>query len=256
MAASVRVRGVRAWLLAGGALLASGCALISGLDQYVKGGDDASVDALADQTTSDVASDAPVADANNDVTPSDAGADVTDASVADVVVVDASDASSDCGATNTVANCSMCGAACNGTNASATSCTGATCQYTCKGGFSNCDASAPDLDGCECATPMCCGAGCGVTHNVGVNSLKYYDCVDAGTYDQTQAAKACTVYTNNQFACSLATCTNDAGDLLMCGGPDGGGCACWTYGGQAVGHVHLSGNATCFCADTNDPSWN
>jgi hypothetical protein len=255
-----RARSVRLWLVAAGALVAPGCAVISGLDQFSKGDDDASVDAVADQTVNDVATtDAPSSDSSADVTndsaPEDGGQDATSQDADASSDATASDAA--CDATNTITNCTACGAACDGTNASTTLCSGTTCQYSCKQGFSNCDAAAPDLNGCECATPLCCAGGsCGVTHDVGINALKYYDCVEAGTYNQTQAAEACTAYSGNVFLCSLANCTNDAGDPLMCGNPDGGGCACWTYGGSATGHVHLSGNSSCFCADTNDPTWN
>ncbi len=89
----------------------------------------------------------------------------------------------------------------------------------------------------------------------------YFDCVDAGTYNQTQAAKACTAYTNDQFACNAAGCVGDAGDLVICGSPDGGGCGCWDYTGSDTGHVYksgvqLDGSTTCFCPSTNDPNWN
>ncbi len=257
----LRVRRVRLWMaLTAGGLVVSGCAAITGLDQYTKGDLDASLDApVADQTVKDnVTADAPPPDSGND-TGTDAGGDA-DAGQAQDSGGDATDAAVDgdagCGPTNTITNCSACGDQCDTINSNPLSCTGTTCIYQCKTGFSNCDAAAPDLNGCECPTPVCCGAGCAVTHNCGVNNLHYYDCVDAGTYDQTQASKACTAYTGNQFACSQATCTNDAGDSLICGAPDGGGCACWTYTGSAIGHVHLSGNSSCFCADTNDPSWN
>jgi hypothetical protein len=260
MPPSSRVRRVRLWLVVAGALVASGCAAITGLDQYVKGSADASSDAVADQTVGDVGTpDAPTADSSNDSSPPDAAGDTsTDAPVQDggSDADDAGDGDAGCGPVNTITNCSACGAQCDTSNASNTSCTGTTCQYTCKTGFSNCDAAAPDLNGCECPTPVCCGAGCATTHACGVNNLPYYDCVDAGTYNQTQAAKACTAYTNDQFACNAGTCNNDAGDPLICGAPDGGGCACWAYGGTGSGHVHLSGNASCFCPSVNDPSWN
>ena len=258
MALSSRARRARLWLVASGALVASGCAAITGLDQYVKGGADASSDAIADQTVSDVVHpDAPTTDSGNDSSPPEDGGDAGPVQDGGGDAEDAGDAGNDagdagCGPVNTINNCSACGAQCDTTNASNTACNGTTCVYQCKSGFSNCDAAAPDLNGCECPTPTCCGAGCATTHSNGVGQ-SFYDCVDAGTYDQTQAAKACTAYTNNQFACSLATCTNDAGDPLMCGNPDGGGCACWAYGGSANGHVHLSGNTSCFCPDTNDP---
>ncbi len=253
MARSTRARRARVWLLVGGVLFASGCAAISGLDQYVKGDVDASLDAVADMTTNDVVAEgAPPSDSGNDA--NDAGGDA----VVEDAASDAADASdTGCGALNTVDNCSSCGAACDASSASAVSCTGTTCQYTCKPGFSNCNTTAPDLGGCECATPSCCGSSCATTHTNGVGE-SYWDCVDAGTYDQTQAGKACTAYTNAQFACSPASCVGDAGDLVICGSPDGGACGCWDYTGTDKGYVFKSNSpeAGCFCPNTTDSIWN
>jgi hypothetical protein len=242
---------------------ASGCALISGLDGYEKG-DAESPDVIVDQTTGDVTKTDTGTDAPSDVVVvdvQDAGSDVDDAST-DTSTSDASDGSSDasidgdCGALNTVNNCTMCGAKCDGTNATQTGCNGTTCQYTCKPNFSNCNNGAPDLNGCECATPSCCGSACAITHNNGVGQ-SYYDCVDAGTYNQTQAGKACTAYTNDQFACMAASCIGDAGDMVICGTPDGGtNCVCWDYVGQDLSHVYKSGTTTCYCPGSTDPTWN
>jgi hypothetical protein len=239
----------------------SGCALISGLDQYEKG-DAESPDVVVDQTSGDVTKAETGSDAENDVVVADVqDASTTDADDAanDVVTSDVSDAGTsdgDCGALNTVNNCTMCGAKCDGTNATVTGCNGTTCQYTCKPNYSNCANTAPDLNGCECATPSCCGSACANTHQNGVGQ-NYYDCVDAGTYNQTQAGKACTAYTNDQFACMAASCIGDAGDLVICGTPDGGtSCVCWDYVGTDISHVYKSGTTTCYCPGTTDPTWN
>jgi hypothetical protein len=253
MPPSTRIRRARLWLLAASATVASGCALIGGLDQYTKG-DAESPDAVADQTVNDVANpDAPTSDSGNDVGQPDASGDVV---VADVQDGGVSDAPADgCGALNTIDNCTMCGAQCDGTNASSTQCNGTTCLYACKTGYANCDAAAPDLNGCECPTPTCCGAGCATTHMNGIGQ-NYYDCVDAGTYSAQQALKACTAYTTDQTVCTTYGCNSDAGDSMICGYPDGGGCACWTYVGLDMSHVYKSGTTNCFCPSTNDPTWN
>jgi hypothetical protein len=236
----------------------SGCALISGLDQYEKG-DAESPDVVVDQTSGDVTKPDTGSDAGSDVVTSDVQDASTDAiEEGDVATSDASDAAvdGDCGALNTVNNCTMCGAKCDGTNATQTGCNGTTCQYTCKTNFSNCNSTAPDLNGCECATPTCCGSSCAITHSNGL-SQNYWDCVDAGTYNQTQAGKACTAYTNDQFACMAASCIGDAGDLVICGTPDGGtSCVCWDYSGQDTSHVYKSGSTTCYCPSSIDPTWN
>ncbi len=69
-----------------------------------------------------------------------------------------------CGPTNTVANCGQCGAACDTTNGTPTSCMGSACKYTCNTGWGDCNQAAPDLNGCETPlnTPANC-TGCGIT---------------------------------------------------------------------------------------------
>ena len=99
-------------------------------------------------------------------------------------------------------------------------------------------------------------SACAITHANGVGQ-NYYDCVDAGTYNQTQAGKACTAYTNDQFACQAASCIGDAGDMVVCGTPEGGtNCVCWDYVGQDTSHVYKSGTTTCYCPGSTDPNWN
>lgn len=235
------------------ALPVAGCALIAGVDQYKKGqcpGDcDGSV--APHDAAVDTSPDTSLVDAANDVQPlPDSGGDAADGG--------ANDASPDggCGPTNTVQNCSQCGAVCDQTNASNAACNGTTCLYTCKMGFSNCSNGAPDLNGCECATPSCCGAQCATEHANGIGQ-NFYDCVAQKTYDQTQATEACTAYTSNQNACLLYQCDlGDAGkDELVCG-LSGNVCACWTYLGLYVGHVHKSADSSCFCPTSNDATWN
>ncbi len=250
-----RIRRVRSWLLVASTLVASGCALVSGLDQYEKG-DAESPDATPDQTVSDVATDTTTKDSGSDTSQEDAPNDVVTADVQDSGINDAADAGDSCGPLNTVDNCSMCGAVCDGGNATSTGCNGTTCQYACKTGYSNCNTTAPDLNGCECATPSCCGASCQTTHMNGVGQ-NYYDCVDAGTYTSQQALKACTAYTSDQFQCNQGSCTSDAGDMMVCGYPEGGtNCVCWTWAGLDTSHVYKSGSTTCYCPSTNDPTWN
>jgi cohesin domain-containing protein len=64
---------------------------------------------------------------------------------------------------NTVTNCGGCGNICNQNNSSSASCNGMTCLYTCKAGFGDCNAAAPDTDGCE--TPLDTAANCGACAN-------------------------------------------------------------------------------------------
>ena len=233
------------------AVLASGCAAITGLDQFSKGSDDESIEdaTLPDQFVLDARSDTTLPDsAMLDSTPADSNA-------LDGGSMDASDTGdAGCGPLNTINNCSMCGSKCDLTNATDASCTGTTCQYVCKTGYSNCDAAPPDLGGCECATPTCCGSSCATDHVNGVGN-DFFDCIAKATYNQTQALKACTAYTGNQFSCMQASCLGDGGDMVVCG-TFNNSCVCWDYVGSSVSHVYKSGSTTCFCPSTNDPTWN
>jgi hypothetical protein len=140
---------------------------------------------------------------------------------------------------NTTSNCSACGDACNETNASADSCNGTTCSYTCNAGASDCNAGThPDTDGCECATPGCCSGGlCQTTHTDGIGQ-NYFDCNPLHTYSVSQATEACTAYAATQTGGSGANCSD--------------GWTCGTGGNSANGDSVCYGNTagtTCtkFC---------
>ena len=159
-----------------------------------------------------------------------------------------------CGPLNTIQNCTMCGAACDTTHSNGASCNGSTCLYqSCQMSWSNCTTTAPDLAGCECNTPSCCGSSCQTVHQNGIGQ-NFYDCVAQGTFNFVQGVEACAAYTGNQNVCMMYTCTQPK-DLLICGVLNGV-CACWDYSGVTPGKVHLSNNMTCYCAGSNDPSWN
>lgn len=109
-----------------------------------------------------------------------------------------------CTLLTTTSNCSACGDKCNLTNAASATCNGTKCSYTCNTGDSDCNSSvAPDTDGCECATPACCGTSCETTHNDGVGQ-SYYDCdplyanSPTCTYSQAAATEACDAYATAQ----------------------------------------------------------
>ncbi len=73
----------------------------------------------------------------------------------------------------TAANCGACGNACDTTNSQGASCKdGKTCSYTgCNTGFGDCQATAPDLNGCETMVPanscMACGTSCDTLNSIG-----------------------------------------------------------------------------------------
>lgn len=236
-----------------------GCAAITGVDQFQKGECAGGCDGGGDATV-----DVPVADSPApDGSPADTGADGADGAMsggdADAgSATDAADASDapvgDCGALNTVQNCTMCGAACDTAHSNDASCNGSTCLYaSCKGGWSNCATNAPDLAGCECNTPSCCGSACQTTHMNGVGQ-NFYDCVAQNTYNASQAFEACGAYTGNQNTCSQAGCV-DSGDMVVCGTANSK-CTCWEYTGTQQGHLYQSNDGTCYCPGGGNPSWN
>ena len=101
-----------------------------------------------------------------------------------------------CGPTTTVANCGQCGAACDTTHGTPTSCTAGSCSYTCSPGFGDCQPTAPDLNGCETplsTTTNCsnCGVACDTVHSTGPGcsgtSCTYSGC-QAGWRDCNSAA--------------------------------------------------------------------
>ena len=268
------------------AATAAGCAAISGLDQLEKVDCTAGCEAGAGDVTNDVT----IGDARNDIGMNDVGIDSTDIdSGIDTGVDSATDSATDapdgavdapsdsavdappdappvdggCGPTNTATNCGACGNACNlTTSVGSPACNGTKCLYgTCNTGRSDCNAAtAPDLDGCECATPSCCAGGaCAITHDNGIGNA-FYDCAALNTYDQTQAMEACVAQTGNATLCTLASCIVDSGPtpMVVCSSGLVSNCTCWVYtGGTTTGHLYKSNIAnSCFCPfDTNSASW-
>ena len=118
---------------------------------------------------------------------------------------------------------------------------------------SNCSMTAPDLLGCECATPGCCaGNSCQTTHSNGVGQ-SFYDCLPLDTFNQTQALAACTAFTGNQAQCTGAGClAPDGGPSgnVVCSSASPTDCVCWQYDAPFAGRYYNSGmpgNANCFC---------
>jgi hypothetical protein len=128
----------------------------------------------------------------------------------------------------------------------------------CNAGASDCNKNtAPDLDGCECATPACCGASCETTHNNGVGQ-HYYDCNALSTFNLNQAKAACLAYVQT-IGGTAANCTDGwqcggAGPVLVCSQNTAGTTCvsyCWGYNGALVGAV-----TGCSCPFTVGGSWN
>jgi hypothetical protein len=239
------VAGLRALLVF--AVLTTGlgaCALIEGLSEYSKEdcsqgcGDDGSSDGAEPprddgSTTPDVSM---TTDTGTRPDVSDAGSvDVADASDGGSAVPESGADAGGCGPLTSVDNCGSCGVQCSATTGTP-SCTGTTCAYVCTAGRSDCNTAAPDTDGCECATPGCCGSACQTDHSDGVGQ-SYFDCNQPATYTEMTAFSACAAY-----ALSVgSSATNCVGGLTcrgssvptVCFTSSSGSCAtyCWQYTG-------------------------
>ncbi len=168
---------------------------------------------------------------------------------------------------SSTATCGACENAACSTKTGAASCNGTTCSYKCNAGLTDCNAAtAPDTDGCECATPGCCSGACQTTHANGVGQ-SFYDCNAKGTVSSAQATEACVAFTGSAGQCSSSQicCALGLGGLCLLGstamsvcGSVQGQCFCWQYSGGAPGTVQAvgSGKCTAACGASTDVSWN
>jgi len=150
-----------------------------------------------------------------------------------------SDASG-CGPLTSTSNCGACGVACD-TTTGAPSCVGTTCTYMCNPGHLDCNSiHGPDTDGCECATPGCCGTSCEITHQDGLGH-PFYDCSPLGTHTAQTAQEACQAYAKaiggNPSDCSTGYYCTSGVDEEACYVPGMNGTDCWVYKGQTSGQV-------------------
>ncbi|HLK38771.1 MAG TPA: hypothetical protein VKU41_18545 [Polyangiaceae bacterium] len=165
-----------------------------------------------------------------------------------------------CETPSSPSNCGACGRACD-KKTGTPSCTGATCRYACNTGHSDCNAAtAPDLDGCECATPQCCGTGCQTTHSNGVGQ-NFYDCLALGTYNALQQLAACVAFTGDAAKCmsvNMPSCPAFLFNPTMAVCSTGSQCDCWFLPapGATQGTVQAATGSVCGCPVNNSPTWN
>ena len=146
-----------------------------------------------------------------------------------------------------------CTVTCDDANATSSTCTGGACAYTCAPGWDDCNAEAgSNTDGCECATPMCCGSSCAATHSDGVGDT-FYNCNAVGAPTQSAALAACAAYTGDPSACSGSWTCNGVSTVSVCYQLSDGGCGdyCWNYSGADNGVV-----TDCSCPGTKVGPWN
>ena len=159
-------------------------------------------------------------------------------------------------------SCTACGVACDTTTNGARTCTGTRCSYTCNAGRMDCNASVGlDTDGCECASPSCCGTSCQTTHDNGVGQ-NFYDCSPLGTpgtattYTLAMANEA-----RDAWPVAGAVSTGSCGTAPAATGT----CTCklgaasatvWCYTGGLAGYVFQNSAAACGCPIIGDTTWN
>ncbi len=231
------------------------CAALAGIDAFSKGdcnggdcgdGGDASVGDDGPAPGDAPAIDRDAAPGAPDATADAGGADAASGDAAQDAP-GGGDAGSDCGPVDTTANCSACGVACDTTHSNGASCNGTTCQYTgCSSGYSNCDKTAPDQNGCECATPGCCSSQCQTVHSNGVGQ-SFYDCNPQGTHTLGAAIEACLAYATTVggnandciggWGCPPGNTSNQAVCYSATGGMNVCSNYCWTYFGPTTGDV-------------------
>jgi hypothetical protein len=227
------------------------CAGLAGIDAYSKGScNGGDCDGGADAWTGDdghgssdgsdapdiVTEDARALDSNGDGGGEEAGVDAPSGT----------EAGSDCGPLDTTTNCGACGASCDTMHSNGASCTASACQYSgCSSGYSDCNKTAPDTDGCECATPGCCNTQCQTVHSNGVGQ-SFYDCNPLGTHTLAAAIEACMAYAMTVggkandcvggWYCgagtsTVAVCYSSTASMSNCTN------YCWTYIGTTTGDV-------------------
>ncbi len=279
------------------ASIGAGCAAIAGLGDLEEANCDAGCDAGPgdgttgqDVTSGDsIAPDSPgshdsagdvLADSTGDTAPSpDSGPDTSpdgmdaDASAdadadADAMSADEPDAmegpeaeAGGCGTTNTTTNCGACGATCTETHATADTCNGTACTYTCSLNFQDCNAATGhNTDGCECAGTACCnGSTCQTSHTDGFGE-SFYDCFT--TFSQNLAIDACRAHVGAAHAAYCQSgffCTNAAdasvGDMV-CSSNSPTECDCWGYDGMIQGQTSVgsgAGENNCDCPQGGAP---
>jgi hypothetical protein len=166
----------------------------------------------------------------------------------------------------TALNCTACGVACDTVHSNGAACSGTGCLYTgCANGWSDCNAAAPNANGCECQSPGCCEAGaCEPQHNNGIGNT-YYDCTPVGVFTSSLALQACIAYTDAASECVGYPCADpDSGPIICSSGALNKFCMCWSYAGSNIGLVDNAGEnpgtngRNCFCpsAAVGDTPWN
>ena len=109
-------------------------------------------------------------------------------------------------------------------------------------GRADCNQTAPNLDGCECPTPMCCGTACQPVHLNGLGQ-SYFSPVSRSDTPGTEASYRWRWPTAARAAWLAGTdgnqsCGNGANaDQLPAPATTGTSCATWCYAKSIAGRV-------------------
>jgi hypothetical protein len=133
----------------------------------------------------------------------------------------------------TVSNCGGCNNVCDTAHSTGVTCNGVQCIYGgCQLGYTNCNTTPPDVDGCETQE-----------HQNGLGEF-YIDCPDklgmpgsAGTYNSSMAADARAVWPNAGTDSSSCTCTVNNVVEQCVARFSATECTMWTFTGLDAGYV-------------------
>jgi hypothetical protein len=95
------------------------------------------------------------------------------------------------------------------------------------------------------------GGACQIMHSNGVGQ-SFYDCVAAGTHNQTQATEACAAFTGDASQCHSMSCGSGS---AVCSDGSGDACDCWIYSGDSAGRVKHNSVGSCGCQSDSSTTW-
>jgi hypothetical protein len=172
-------------------------------------------------------------------------------------------------------NCTACGVKCDVVHSVGPTCDGTSCNYnSCFSGYSDCDKTAPNTNGCECPTPACCGSSCAVAHKncvsgtcspLGQNYFITNACQVVGTpgnpatytLEMANAARAAWPQTGTdsagQCGASMANAVSRSNATA---------CVVWIYESTLAGAVFVNttpgdgGLPDCLCPGSLSRTWN
>jgi hypothetical protein len=147
-------------------------------------------------------------------------------------------------------HCGGCSSACDTVQSSGASCALGKCTYTgCMSGFSDCDQSGSNANGCECATPMCCGTMCQPVHMNGLGQSYLHNCDPLGTINVDTANAAADAWmmgaTSGSSMCGNSNCVWRLSATQ---------CAVWCYSKMLSGKVTEATATSCITPQVCPPS--